>query len=72
MQCPAPAGGREAYNVRKQAQTAATGAWRAESDDAFKASAEAQRSVDDAMRRADEIERQINEMKERIRRTGTP
>lgn len=72
VQCPLPEGGRDAYNFRRQTQASAANTWRAQSDDAFKASTEAQQSVDEAMRRADDIERQINEMKERMRRSGTP
>jgi hypothetical protein len=72
VQCPPPVGGREAYQVRRQAQAASSRAWQSESESAFKSAQEAQRSVDEAMRRADEIERQINEMKERMRRSGAP
>ncbi|MDB5057444.1 MAG: hypothetical protein JWO59_916 [Chloroflexi bacterium] len=75
VQCPTPAGGREAYLQRQRAR-AATAAnpstsgvdWRSDSDRAYKAAAEAQQSVDDAMRRADEIERSLNEMKARMRK----
>ncbi|HWE63113.1 MAG TPA: hypothetical protein VHB98_15475 [Chloroflexota bacterium] len=76
MQCPPPAGGRQAYVARQQARAAAGAGgaydYRADSDRAYQAAADAQQSVDDAMRRAEEIERQINEMKARMRRSGTP
>jgi hypothetical protein len=76
VQCPPPAEGRQAYLNRQKARDAlkrdAPGVaadWRADSDRAYRAAAEAQQSVDDAMRRAEEIERTINEMKARMRKT---
>jgi hypothetical protein len=76
VQCPPPAGGRQAYVNRQQARAAfktdpsSPGYdWRSESDRAYRAAADAQQSVDEAMRRADEIDRSINEMKARMRKT---
>lgn len=83
VQCPPPAGGRAAYTARQQARSAADSAkpnagfntgtdWQAESERAYRAAAEAQRSVDDAARRVEEIDRQIAEMKARMRRSQNP
>jgi hypothetical protein len=70
--CPPPADGREAHLSRQRARAGAGAAgepdWRADSDRAYHAAAEAQRSVDEAMRRADDIERQLKEMKARARK----
>lgn len=75
VQCPPPAGGRQAYVNRQQARAAfrtdpaSPGYdWRPDSDRAYRAAAEAQQSVDEATRRAEEIERSINEMKIRMRK----
>ena len=81
VQCPPPAGGRQAYMARQHARAATAAAglptgdntdWRTDSDRAYRAAASAQQSVDDAMRRAEDIERQINEMKARMRKTQAP
>lgn len=68
VQCPPPAGGRQAYLARQRARATGGAEWSGDADRAYKAAADAQQSVDDAMRRAEEIDRQINEMKARMRR----